>query len=362
MIYYYNKLLNIYHACLKLNIVFEDFEICNLYRVICFLYKGVKGKMTLQQLEYVLAIAQEGTMNKAAQRLYKAQPNISNAIRDLENELNIRIFERTSKGMILTPEGEEFVVRANGILQETNQLQSYFKNEGENQLTLKIAVARSSYMTVAVSEWVNSYVKKSDALRIYFTETNTNSVIESVSTGKSDLGIIRIPSDYQEFYDKLLDGKKISKQILMEFPMRIVVKKNHPLAGYEDIPYERLGEYTEIVHGDDHFPIIMQLHINPEMDIRETKGNKIFVYDRGSQISFLDKITNSYMWVSPIPLDMLQPFDMVLKDCSFAKNKNRDIIIMNSGSLKNPHIKNCVRYLKTFASNLEYDTEHRESR
>lgn len=323
--------------------------------------------MTLQQMEYVLAIAQEGSMTKAARKLYKAQPNISNAIQDLEAELQISIFERSSKGMLLTPEGEEFIARANEIVLQTKQLRDYFgQKKTAAGLTFRIAVARSSYMTTAISQWINMYVGNQDSMQIHFTETNTDKVINAVVSGQADLGIIRIPEEYQNFYDTILESKRLFRKILMEFPMRIVLKREHPLASCKNIPYEKLAEYTEIIHGDDQFPILKQAQINHDVtDLDKAlygKRKQVFVYDRGSQISLLDKIRDSYMWVSPIPLNMLEMFDMILKDCSFAENVNMDIMIGKQEHLHDPHIQNCIKYLMDFAKKLQQEVEYRKER
>lgn len=324
--------------------------------------------MTLQQMEYVLAIAQEGSMTKAARKLYKAQPNISNAIQELESELHISIFERSSKGMILTPEGEEFIGQANDIVQQTKRLQNYFcQRETTAELMFRIAVARSSYMTTAVSEWINNTFSENQmSMQVHFTETNTNKVIEAVASGHAELGIIRIPSDYQNFYNSILENKRLFQKTLMEFPMRIVLKKDHPLASCQDISYEQLAEYTEIIHGDDQFPIIKQAQINKSVMEQDQKlalnRKQVFVYDRGSQISLLDKIKDSYMWVSPIPLYMLDMFGMIIKDCSYAENMNSDIIISKYDQRHVPHVQNCMNYLLSFAEKLQYEVEHRKER
>lgn len=148
--------------------------------------------------------------------------------------------------------------------------------------------------------------------------------------------------------------------------MRIVLKKDHPLASCQDISYEQLAEYTEIIHGDDQFPIIKQAQINKNVMEQDqkmaSKRKQVFVYDRGSQISLLDKIRDSYMWVSPIPLDMLDMSGMIIKDCSYAENINRDIIISRSDQMHIPHVQKCMNYLLSFAKKLQYEVEHRKER
>ena len=315
-------------------------------------------QITLQQLQYVLTIAQEGSITKAAHVLYKSQPNISNAIHELEEELQIQIFKRTPNGVLLTPEGEEFLIQADAIIEQVNSLKKKYSPDNSETFRFRISISRSSYIVRGISEWLNHTVDSGAPLDLHILETNTNRVIENVSSGHADLGIIRIPSEQSDSYKTLLKSKNISMQILMEFPLRIVFKKDHPLSRYQDIPYEKLEPYTEIIHGDDRVLAIQKSQINPGPDMKHKK-RKIYVYDRGSQINLLENIKDSYMWVSPIPLDMLNDYDMVLKDCSFATIKNQDILIYRS-SQNHALVKECREYLTKYVKEILKSIETRE--
>lgn len=316
--------------------------------------------MNLQQLQYVLTIAQEGSFTKASHVLFKSQPSISNAIKELEEELHIQIFNRSFDGVYLTPEGEEFVKQASNIIEQVQTLKTNFqKKRKENSFSFKVSISRSSYMIRALSYWIDQNIDENIPLHITLQETNTNKVIEDINSGQSELGIIRIPKEQQYLYDKLLEKRNIKQHILMEFPLRLVFKKDHPLCKYEDVPYEMLEPYTEIIHGDDSILAIQKAQINSSA-LMQHKKRKIYVYDRGSQINLLENIKHAYMWVSPIPLDMLEASDMVLKDCSFAKTINRDILIFRTENKEKPHIKNCITYIEQFVKELQESIEKRK--
>lgn len=315
--------------------------------------------MTLQQLQYVLTIAQEGSITKAAHVLYKSQPNISNAIHELEEELQIQIFTRTPNGVHLTPEGEELLLEADSITRQVKELKQKYSPKQDDAFRFRISISRSSYIIRGISEWLNHTVDTSIPLDLHLLETNNNRIIENISSGQADLGIIRIPSVQSAVCQDMLRSRNISMQILLEFPLRIVFKKEHPLNQYQDIPYEKLEPYTEIIHGDDRVLAIQKSQINPGPDMKYKK-RKIYVYDRGSQINLLENIEGSYMWVSPIPLDMLEDYDMVLKDCSFATITNQDVLIYRSSNKNHPLVKRCCNYLKRYAKELSENIENRE--
>lgn len=315
--------------------------------------------MTLQQLQYVLAVAQEGSITKAARALFKSQPNISNAIRELEEELNIQIFARTPNGVSLTPEGEEFLVQASSITQQVKRLENQYRRDGKEELNLRISIARSSYMIRGISQWIDRNLQGDRPVSIHLAETNTNRVIQEVCSGAADLGIIRIPGNQLDQYNRLLKENRLIAETLMVFPLRIVFREDHPLSRYENIPYEELAAYTEIIHGDDQVPAIQKTQINP--GLLPEKHRKVYVYDRGSQINLLENVRGSYMWVSPIPPDMLEMYHMVLKDCSFATVENRDILIYRRENRKHAAIRDCIKYLTAFAQELQKSAEGREN-
>lgn len=314
--------------------------------------------MTLQQLEYVLTIAQEGSITKAAQRLFKAQPNISNALKDLEEELNIKLFERVPRGVVLSIEGEAFLTQASALLDQANRLQAKYTKEAPQEILFRISIARSSYMMQGISKWINESIHKDAHLQVHMVETNTNQVIDDIRNARSDLGIIRIPSDQQPYFNSLLENKHIVQKTLAEFPLRLVFKKNHPLQQRKQIKYEDLKPYTEIIHGDDRITAVQRAQINTEIDL-SLKARRVYVYDRGSQINLLEMIDDAYMWVSPIPLDMLEHYQMVLRDVDFATVKNKDLIIYRKDSLQLPFIQACSDYVYEYASALQISVDQR---
>lgn len=309
--------------------------------------------MTLQQLQYILTIAHEGSITKASQVLYKSQPNISKAVKELENELHIHIFKRTSKGVQFTPEGEEFLLKAENIVKQFNQLQNQYQQDCGK--TFRISIARSSYMIRGLSRWINNTFEDEERLTIHLVETNTNQVIEDISSGQSDLGIIRISANQQEILDILLEQKYIVQKQLMEFPLYLVFKKEHPLSQYNIVPYDSLKKYTEIIHGDDRILAFQHEQMNSFVHADNEK-RKVYVYDRGSQINLLENIKDAYMWVSPIPVDMLKSYDMVLKQCDQTVSKNRDILIYRQANSNIDYINECSAYLIEFASQLKNST------
>lgn len=307
--------------------------------------------MKLQQLEYIIAIAQAGSITAAAKNLYQAQPNLSIALKELESEINIQIFWRTPNGMVLTPEGETFLVRAKDIVESMQNLESDYTNHGDDGISLKISSVRSAYIPSVLGEWVNS-LDEDEKLSLRFYETNTNKVIEDINSGKADIGIIRIPASQCEMYKEQMKNRKLAIRLLASFTMQPIVSLNHPLLEKENVTFEDLEKYPEIVHADDEMNVFERMYINSEYE--NTNGVKrIFVQDNGSKLIFLKSVENAYMWASPSTKYKSKEINsLVPLKCDDANIAINDMIICKKSCENNRVIKACMNYLTESVSQL----------
>ena len=307
--------------------------------------------MKLQQLEYVIEIAREGSITGAAKKLYQAQPNISIALKELEAEIGIQIFWRTASGMMLTPEGEEFVVRAMTIINDFHALSKDFSGSKDTSISFKVAATRSSYITTAVGMWINKLNNEGKNFSMHFLEMSASKVIDDTAAGKFDIGVIRVPSNQSRLYEEKLNTNQLSGVLLNEFNMSIMTKKGSVLEKYDDVPFEKLKECTEIMHGDEDLKLFRKNHINPDFDM-EAGGKIVYVYDRGSKISMLHTIKDSYMWVAPMPKNDLLLIDTVMRKCSYACVPIRDIIVHRADHPNMELIRSCISSLQEYMSEV----------
>lgn len=310
--------------------------------------------MKMQQLEYVIAIAHAGSITAAAKNLYQAQPNISIALKELESEIGMQIFWRTPNGMVLTPEGESFLLRAKDIVESMHSLENDYTNRGDDGISIRISSVRSAYMSVALGQWINS-ISGEDKIFLQFSETISSKVIDDVSTGKADIGVFRVPGNQMEVFTEQMAARKMYSRLLAEFCMTPIMLTDHPLAQLDDIPLEELKKYPEIVHADDEMSIFDRSYINPDYE-NAGAPKRIYVYDNGSKMIMLATVKNAYMWSSPalprIPLNM----PMVSKKCSKAVLKTCDIIICKKSSENNRIIRSCMDFISDFAAGINNET------
>ncbi|MFA9377464.1 MAG: LysR family transcriptional regulator [Lachnotalea sp.] len=197
--------------------------------------------MTLQQLKYVVTVAEKGTISDAAKELFISQPSLTNAIKDLENEMQIIIFNRTNKGITVSNVGDEFLAYARQILEQTYLLE-------EKYLNVKKQSPRFSVSTQHYSFAVNAFV---DVIREFggaqydFTlrETQTFEIIEDVSRLKSEIGVLYTSLKNKEVIRKLIKQNDLEFLELFEAKPHVFISSKHPLADRDIITLEELEEY-----------------------------------------------------------------------------------------------------------------------
>lgn len=186
--------------------------------------------MTLQQLKCAVEVWKCGSINKAAERLYMNQPNISRLIKNLESEFNLVLFSRTSSGMEATGDGKMFLTQAEKLVKNTDTFERSFKNGLDNSTTFRIALPRGSYLTKAFANTLNTFPRVS-TINISYNETNNEEIISCVSSLGYDVGIIRLPIEFESSYKKILAEKHLKFKKIMTFRFVVVMRKDHPLAG-----------------------------------------------------------------------------------------------------------------------------------
>lgn len=197
--------------------------------------------MTLQQLRYIITISECGSFNKAAEQLYVAQPSLTSAVKELERELGITVFNRSGRGVTLTNDGAEFLLYARQLYSQYEEvLERYGKAGG---LKKKFGVSTQHY-SFAVKAFVEM-VKTFDTTEYEFAirETKTREVIEDVSTMKSEIGILYLSEFNRKAISKMLSLNNLEFHHLIDCNAYVYLWKSHPLARKKSITFAELQDY-----------------------------------------------------------------------------------------------------------------------
>ena len=284
--------------------------------------------MNILHMRYAVEVAKLGSLNKAAESLVIAPPNISRSIKELESDLGISIFDRTAKGMCLTPEGEEFIGYAKGILGQIDQVEKFYKEGAPKKQKFSISVPRACYISEAFASF--SKLLSNSPADIFYKETNSQRTIHNMVNHDYKLGIIRYAENYDIYFKAMLEEKNLSFEMVAEFSYRIMMSKNNPLANKKEIGFSDLKDYIEIAHADPYVPSLPLAKVVKE-ELPDNINRRIFIFERASQFELLEKNPETFMWVSPTPQSILDKYNLVQVECKGNEKVYKDVLIYRNG-------------------------------
>lgn len=201
--------------------------------------------MTLQQLTYLVKVAECGNITDAAEQLYISQPSLSTAIRNLEKEMGVTAFNRTKKGVTVTRDGEELLSFARMLLEQADIMKEHFGVAEKRDPKFSVSCQHYSFAVNAFVDVVNEF--DADKYSFILRETQTGEIIDDVAQGKSEIGILYLSEHNEEVITKLLKKNELVFEELFVADPHVFLCKDHPLAGKGMITLEDLMPYPYLV-------------------------------------------------------------------------------------------------------------------
>jgi len=201
--------------------------------------------MNVNQLKYVLTIANSSSMREAATKLYVSQPALSNSIMELENELGILIFERSNKGIVLTDEGNEFLTYAKKVIGQYEILEGRYLSKEKEKERFSVSTQHYNFAIGSFSSVIKKFLPEKFTFSIH--ETKTREVLENVRDLKSEVGVVSYSEGNENVLKKLLKEYQLEFVPLMRKETYAYVWKGHPFADRKEISLEELRDYPCIV-------------------------------------------------------------------------------------------------------------------
>lgn len=238
--------------------------------------------MQLQQLVYFLEVAKCRSINKASEKLYATQPNVSRAISNLESELNVKIFKRTNKGVELTEDGNKLYMYASTIVDQMALIEGL----SEQKTCTSLSIASYPIITMGrfVSEFYNAH--KEDGLLINLTECRLQPLMNMVEERKAEIGLIMCNQFQLKELNKALNYKSLKMEVLSTDSWYCNIGPNHPLYDRNEVNIREMTKYPFVRLADDYFANLTHyLYIDgvPLTDFQR----KIYVSDSYSIINLL---------------------------------------------------------------------------
>lgn len=200
--------------------------------------------MTLQQLKYIVTVASKGTISEAAKELYIAQPSLTSAIKELESELGITIFNRTNKGVILSVEGEEFLGYARLVIEQTNLIKEKYSGKSSGKHQFCVSTQHYSFAVEAFVELLRQYGGEEYEFRL--RETQTYDIIEDVARLRSEVGLLYLNKFNETILRKTIRANDLKFQPLFIAKPHVFVSSASPLANKIAISLDDLAPYPRL--------------------------------------------------------------------------------------------------------------------
>jgi len=238
--------------------------------------------MTLQQLRYAAGVARYRSFNEAASRLFISQPSLSTAIRDLEGEIGLRIFTRTSRGVSVTPEGAEFLGYARQVLEQTELLETRYRGAKQQRRLFSVSTQHYAFAVNAFVDLIRDL--GADEYECTLRETRTHEIIDDVRNLRSEIGILYL----NEFNAKVL-GKLFAEGGLVFTPLftalpHVFISARHPLAGRKSVKLDDLSEFPCLSFEQGEYN---SFHFSEEIQSTLVHRKSVKVSDRATLFNLL---------------------------------------------------------------------------
>lgn len=197
--------------------------------------------MTLQQLKYVIAVAEKGSISEAAKALYISQPSLTNAVKELEKEMNITIFGRTNKGVIISKEGEVFLSYARQVLEQAELMEEKYSGKKSRKQQFCVSTQHYSFAVNAFVDLIKQY--GSEEYDFSIRETQTYEIIEDVANLKSEVGILYLNDFNKDIIGKIIKAHDLKFTELFSAKPHVFISNKNPLADKEYVTLEDLEPY-----------------------------------------------------------------------------------------------------------------------
>ena len=202
--------------------------------------------MTLQQLKYLVTVAECKNITEAAEKLFISQPSLSAAIHNLEKEMGVTAFVRSNKGVSVTREGEELLSFARNLLEQADIMKDRFCNDNSRMPKFSVSCQHYSFAVNAFVDVVNKY--DANIYSFILRETQTGEIIDDVANGRSELGILYLFENNEDVLTKLFKKNDLVFEEIFKASPHVFISKNHPLANNEIITLEELKPYPYLVY------------------------------------------------------------------------------------------------------------------
>lgn len=238
--------------------------------------------MTIQQLRYIILVAEKGSITEAAKSLFISQPSLSAAIKEVEKEAKITIFNRNRTGISLTTEGMEFLGYARQVIQQMELLESRYINSSSKKIRFCVSTQHYTFTANAFVELVQQFGQ--EKYEFILNETQTHQIIEDVRNRFCDLGILYLCESNKNVLSKKFEEYGLIFRELFKASPHVFLRREHPLASHEKITLKDLQPYPRLSFVQGAYE---SANFSEELFSNELVDKSIKISDRAAIVNFM---------------------------------------------------------------------------
>lgn len=285
-------------------------------------------------LQYMIEIDRTRSITQAAANLYMTQPSLSRILHEIEEQLGFALFERSNRGVRPTAAGVAFLQHARRILNEMEAIEN-LGNSRQAAERFYICMPRSAGILNMAADYLST-LPPGQPLDAVLRECHVRQAFDFIDSGEADVAVIRFRSEYQDYFQDQASVRGLTFRELSGFLYRVVLRRDNPLAGKARLTLQDLAGLTEISHGDT---------FRTRRQESEASSRRIYSVDRHAQLALLQRLPDTFMWLTPTPPEELDARGLVQRDVADNRIQYKNALITLSPGLLNEIERGFVDYV-----------------
>lgn len=298
----------------------------------------------LIHLKYALEIESTGSISKAAKNLYMTQPQLSRALKELEDSLNTPLFKRTARGVVPSEKGREFLNHARIVLSKLEEMEMSLKPSTLGKQDFLVSVPRAGLYSYAFDSFLEC-IDFDLNMNLTYRETNAIRAIKNVHDRINDIAFIRFRTEHESYFLREIEDRSLAFEMIYTAPFILLASEKSPIAKLEEITLNSLESLTEIIEGDYIVPYLPVAEARRTMEF-DLKRKTIAVFDRDTRTRILRSCPETYMFTSPVSDAHIEKNHLIERKCNIPDNSYCDLLIYRRSYKLNHYDEQFVKMVK----------------
>lgn len=279
----------------------------------------------IMHLRYALEIESTGSVSKAAKNLYMTQPQLSRALKELEDSVGCALFNRTAKGVIATDKGADFLAGARSVLAKLEEMEMAMKPSVVGKQDFLVSVPRAGCYSYAFDDFLNC-IDFNITMNLTYRETNAVRAIKNVCDSVNDIAFIRFRTEHETYFLREIEDRGLAYELIHTAPYVLLTSKDSPIASMKNITSKSLEQYCEIIEGDYIVPYLPIAEVRSTLEFNANRKT-IAVFDRDTRTRILRSCPETYVFTSPVSATHIEKNHLVERYCDIPGNSYCDLMI-----------------------------------